>query len=122
MGVMEQENDMRQFATLGAKKYVYTDNAGKIHCTIAGVGKRAGAKQLEAAGGIKAFKTGFLFTGEAGGLEAVYNDTPEIKSVKVEGHTLPITANVCLRPSTYRLGVSQDFENLLRNRQYTIDF
>lgn len=122
MGVMEQENDMQQFSTLGAKKYVYTDNAGQIHCTIAGVAKKAGAQQLEAAGGIKAFKTGFLFTGEAGGLEAVYNDTPEIKSVKAEGHTLPITANVCLRPSTYRLGVSQDYENLLRNRQYTIDF
>lgn len=122
MGVMEQEKDMPQFATLGAKKYVYTDSSGDLHCTIAGVSKQSGAEQLTAAGGIKAFKTGFLFTGEAGGLEAVYNDAPEVNSIFIDGHYLPITANVCLRPSTYRLGVSQEYENLLKHRQYTIDF
>lgn len=122
MGVMEQENRMKEFASLGAKKYVYTDEAGRLHCTIAGVAKTEGAAQLAAAGGIRAFKTGFLFTGKAGGLEAVYNDKPPMNTYTIDGHVIPITSNVSLRPSTYCLGVSQEYENLLKNRQYFIDF
>ena len=130
MGVLEQEKDMLKFRTLGAKKYVYTtldknkktgELEERLHVTIAGVAKSAGAAELEAAGGITAFHTGFRFEA-AGGLEAIYNDAPEIGSIEVDGHRLEITANVCLRPSSYTLGVSADYDRLLRNRIYTIDF
>lgn len=117
MGVYEQEHDMEAFCTMGAKKYVYIDR-GRLVCTIAGVGKTAGAKELQAAGGIEAFKDGFTFY-EAGGLEALYNDKPEISEWEVEpGRKVPITANVVLRESTYTLGLTAEYLRLLRGVRY----
>ena len=117
MGVYEQEHDMEAFCTMGAKKYVYIDR-GKLVCTIAGVGKSAGAEELQAAGGIEAFKDGFTFY-EAGGLEALYNDKPDISEWEVEpGRKVPITANVVLRESTYTLGLTAEYLRLLRGVRY----
>lgn len=130
MGVFELEHDMVEFRTLGAKKYVYTvmeknrktgEMEKHLYCTIAGVGKRAGGAALEAAGGVDAFRPGFVFDGEAGGLEAIYNDRPEITTYEIDGHTISITANVSLRPSTYTVGLSADYDRLLRRLIYTID-
>lgn len=112
MGVFEKESDAINFKTLGAKKYAYTDLDGKLHITVAGVIKNEGAKEMEKKGGIKCFDPGFIFT-EGGGLEAVYNDDPEIKEYNIEGHTLKITSNVVLRPSTYTLGITNEYEALL---------
>ena len=119
MGVYEQEHDMSEFSTMGAKKYVYRDaKTGKLICTIAGVGKTAGAKELEAAGGISAFKDGFTFH-EAGGLEALYNDKPEIDRWEVEpGRYVGIISNVVLRESTYTLGLTAEYLRLLRGLVY----
>lgn len=122
MGVFEQEHDMSEFCTMGAKKYVYRDaKKGKLVCTIAGVGKTAGAEELEAAGGITAFHDGFTFY-KAGGLEALYNDKPDIESWEVEpGRRVPITANVVLRESTYTLGLTAEYLRLLRGVRYVND-
>lgn len=119
MGVFEQEHDMSEFCTMGAKKYVYRDaKKGNLVCTIAGVGKTAGAKELEAAGGVPAFKDGFTFV-EAGGLEALYNDKPDIDRWEVEpGRWVPITPNVVLRESTYTLGLTAEYLRLLRGVRY----
>lgn len=135
MGVFELEEDFRAFRTWGAKKYAYTtveDGKEVLHTTIAGVGKKAGAAELIKAGrlikdlpdnmseaekGLHAFKPGFVFV-EAGGLEAIYNDFPAVKTWEVDGHMLKITPNVTLRPSTYTLGLAGDYERLLKNRRY----
>lgn len=113
MGVYEQEDDYTDFATLGAKKYAYVHKpGGNVEITIAGVGKRTGAAELQAAGGLSAFKPGFVFYA-GGGLESVYNDHPDIGTIEREGHKLEITANVMLRPSTYKLGLTGEYERLL---------
>lgn len=119
MGVFEREWDSEaiNFKTLGAKKYAYTDLNGKLHITVAGVIKKEGAKEMEKDGGIKAFDLGYVFV-EGGGLEAVYNDDPEIKEYNIEGHTLKITSNVVLRPSTYTLGITNEYEALLADSNY----
>ena len=139
MGVFEIEDDMAAFRTWGAKKYVYTtiDKNGLevLHSTVAGVGKTAGARELQRAGiqmrqlgmvpwvlsdaaaGVEAFRLGFVFV-EAGGLEAVYNDRPELSEYEIDGHKVAITPNVNLRPSTYTLGLAGDYERLLRSRVY----
>lgn len=135
MGVFEPEEDFRVFRTWGAKKYAYTtvENGKEVlHTTIAGVGKKAGAAELIKAGktikglpddmsdaekGLHAFEPGFVFV-EAGGLEAIYNDFPGVKSWEVDGNILEITPNVTLRPSTYTLGLAGDYERLLKNRRY----
>ena len=113
MGVYEYEGCARKFVTLGAKKYCYEDDKGELHLTVAGVVKKAGAKELKEHGGIKAFKPDFIFN-TSGGVEAVYNDFPEITEYEVEGHKLPITSNLVLRPSTYTLGITNEYEYLLR--------
>lgn len=118
MGVYEKEHDMCEFRTMGAKKYVYREKPeDKLVCTIAGVSKNLGGKELEEHGGITAFHEGFTFK-KAGGLEAVYNDKPGISEYTAEGRTGEITSNVCLRPSTYTLGLTADYKRLLTESRY----
>ena len=112
MGVFEYEVEYAKFSTLGAKKYCCEDAEGNLQITIAGVGKKAGAAELRRAGGISKFKPGFIFR-EGGGLDAVYNDDPEIKEVTIDGHRLQISRNVCLVPGEYTLGLAGDYERLL---------
>lgn len=116
LGVYEFDGKYKEFCTLGAKKYVYTDASG-LHCTIAGVNKKLGAEELSEHGGIKAFKEGFVFR-KAGGLESIYNDFPEIKSYKVEGREISITKNVYLKPSSYTLGLTGEYKRLIDDLQF----
>lgn len=120
MGVFESEDNKetgyayRYFKTMGAKKYAYIEKEGEgVHCTIAGVNKKKGGKELDAHGGLKAFEEGFVFK-DAGGTMAVYNDNPEIKEVIIDGHRLPITSNVAILPSEYTLGITGEYERILK--------
>ena len=119
MGVFESEDDPEigycyyEFKTLGAKKYAFTKKPGSgTSVTIAGVNKRKGGKELDKHGGLSAFHEGFLFV-EAGGTQAVYNDAPGMDPVEIDGHLLPITSNVAILPSTYRLGITGEYERII---------
>ena len=112
MGVFEEEEDMIEFVTLGPKKYGYRTDDGTLHITIAGVGKKDGAAELESCGGLDMFKEGFVFRA-AGGLEAVYNDDINMEYTTEDGVIIPITRNVYLKPSTYTLGMSGDIMRML---------
>ena len=114
LGVMEHDADYSEFSTLGAKKYAYRYPDGKLGITIAGVNKTKGAAELERAGGLKAFKEGFVFK-EAGGTESIYNDNPEIKSLLREGREIPITANLFIKESEYTLGITAEYARILEN-------
>lgn len=114
LGVMEHDADYIEFATMGAKKYAYRYPDGKLGITIAGVNKTKGAQELEKAGGLKAFKEGFVFK-EAGGTESIYNDEPEIKSIIREGREIPITANLYIKESEYTLGITAEYARILEN-------
>lgn len=109
MGVFEDEGYRlpNRFKTLGAKKYVIEED-GKMHITIAGVDKKAGAVEL---GSIDNFVEGFTFK-DAGGTEAVYNDNIRIRT-KREGRVLDIRDNVVIRPSTYTLGLTAEYRQIL---------
>lgn len=120
MGVFETEDlkdtgfAYRYFKTLGAKKYAYVEREGEgVHCTIAGVNKKKGGKELDKYGGLSAFAEGFIFL-EAGGTQAVYNDTPPMDHVDIEGRTLPVTANVAILPSEYTLGITGEYERIIK--------
>lgn len=120
MGVFETEDlkdtgfAYRYFKTLGAKKYAYVEREGEgVHCTIAGVNKKKGGKELDKFGGLSTFAEGFIFR-EAGGTQAVYNDSPEMDHVDIEGHRLPITANVAILPSEYTLGITGEYERIIK--------
>lgn len=112
MGVYEKEKTAKRFVTWGAKKYAYEDDAG-LHLTCAGVGKISGARELMEAGGLEAFRPGFVFF-DGGGTESVYNDDPEFPSWEAEGRTIPITSNVVIRPSTYTLDITDEYRYLTK--------
>lgn len=112
LGVFEKEDTALQFITMGAKKYAYITSDGKLKITIAGVPKTKGAAELEAAGGLKVFKPGFIF--RAGKLESVYNDlTTPVPYHTEDGGDIMITRNLYLRPTTYELGYGSDYIKLL---------
>lgn len=110
MGVYEEEHTYDLFRTLGAKKYV-TQIGDELKTTIAGVVKWKGGSELQRAGGIEAFKEGFVFH-DAGGNELKYNDAP-YGIYEVEGHELFIGPNVVIKPSTYRLGLTGEYHELI---------
>ena len=120
MGVFETEDlkdtgyAYKYFKTLGAKKYAYVEREGEgVHCTIAGVNKKKGGKELDKHGGLSAFAEEFVFR-EAGGTQAVYNDTPPMDNVDIEGKSLPVTANVAILPSEYTLGITGEYERIIK--------
>ena len=122
MGVYEQEHDMSEFCTLGAKKYCYRETSlSPLTITVAGVSKKKGGKELEKHGGMKAFKQGFKFI-EAGGTESVYNDVPEVKEYTTDdGVRIKITSNLVIRDSTYTLGITEEYKRLLEFSQLVIE-
>ena len=120
MGVFETEDNpetgyaYRYFKTLGAKKYACVEKDGEgVHCTIAGVNKKKGGSELDKHGGLSAFAEGFVFT-EAGGTQAVYNDSPAIHKVVIDGKELAITSNVAILPSEYTLGITGEYERIIK--------
>ena len=128
MGVYEFEGTYKEFATLGAKKYVFIDQKDELHITIAGVNKKRGAAELARAGGIDAFllgtentigtgetvlnSKGFIFK-EGGGNELIYNMDKFYTTLTIDGHKLDITRNVVIKDSTYQLGVARDYKIIL---------
>lgn len=111
MGVFEDEGRYLRFVHSGAKRYAYELPDGSLHITVSGVDKKAGAKELEAAGGLEAFKDGFVF--QDCGLDPKYNDRTDM-DVEIDGHRLHIGPNVYLHPTTYSLGLGDDYGKLVK--------
>lgn len=111
MGVYEQEQNYTRFKTLGAKKYAYEDTNGDLHITIAGVVKSAGAEELAENGGLEAFKEGFCFV-KSGGTKVKYHSNINFLYDTGEG-IVRITDNAAVTPTTYRVGITADYQHLL---------
>lgn len=120
LGIYEHDGTYKKFITMGAKKYAYTDENDDLHITIAGVGKKRGAIEMAAQGGIQAFKEGFTFY-DAGGTKSVYNDIIEPFKVDIDGKSLNITSNCLIRSSTYTLGMTGDYKRILSNPAIWLD-
>ena len=120
MGIYEHENKIpiAKFKTLGAKKYVYEDEKG-LHVTISGVNKKLGAKELET---IDNFVPGFIFK-DAGGLTIYYNDAEQgIHQITVDGCTMTTASNIGMIDSTYEIGITSEYAELIGyNIYYDID-
>lgn len=113
MGVYEQEEGYKDFKTLGAKKYAFIhEGSDKVETTIAGVSKKLGGKELQANGGLPAFSEGFIFS-LAGGTESTYNDHTPIGKTRIRGHEVELGPNICIGPSTYRVGLTDDYRRIL---------
>lgn len=117
MGVYEHENKepIKEFKTLGAKKYAYVDHKG-LHCTVSGVSKKRGAQELKT---IDNFKIGFIFR-DAGGMELYYNDNVGIHQETVNGCTFTTASNVAMIDGTYTLGVTDTYAELISPNDHNI--
>lgn len=109
-GVYEFDGSYTGFISQGAKKYAYEDSRG-IHITVSGVGKKKGAAALTAAGGLDAFREGFIFH-HCGKTESVYNDKP-LGWVDYKGHKLFITRNVFIKEQDYTLSRSDEYSTII---------
>lgn len=114
MGIYEMDAEYDSFVTMGAKKYAY-QLGDKISLTVSGVNKKKGGKELKNNGGLEAFKAGFIFR-DAGGTESIYNDRIST-IINIDGHDLPITSNVYIKDSTYTLGMTAEYFNLIHKRK-----
>lgn len=120
MGVYEQEQTYARFKTLGAKKYVYEYADGEVHCTIAGVNKKLGGKELmnvsreTGKDPLQLFTDGFIFK-MAGGNEVIYNDFPNDEEIElyVNGEKEIITRNESIIDSEYTVGITDEYAALL---------
>lgn len=112
LGVWENETEEHlydEFKTLGAKKYVYSQG-DKIVSTIAGVSKKAGAEYFKEHG-VDGLKKDAVIT-ESGHLTAYYNDD-EIYQLTIDHTTFTTSSNVALVNNTYKIGVTEEYMDLL---------
>ena len=116
LGVYEHDDTYRRFVTLGAKKYAYEDESGKLHITIAGVSK-SGAAEM---GCLENFKDGFVFH-ESAGQEAIYNDDWLEEPLEIDGHMLPVSPNIYLSQGEYTLGLTLEYKRLFYLTQEEFD-
>ena len=114
LGVYDHDGQYYNFKTLGAKKYCYTDNTG-FHITVSGVQKKLGAQEMKT---IDNFKPGFIFR-EAGGKTLYYNDCKK-HYITVDGVTMLSASNIGMVDSTYKLGVTGEYAELIGLNVYDI--
>ena len=119
IGIAENETGNEpyvHFKTLGAKKYAYEELNEKkqpeLHITISGVVKGIGAKEL---GNIEKFAEGFTFV-DAGGVTLHYNPAP-IHTLNMKGEKILTASNVAMTDSTYTLGITEEYKELLKYLQ-----
>ena len=103
-----------KFITQGAKKYAYIDSEDKkIHITVSGVPK-SGAKALKK---LEDFRDDFVFDYKDTNKNILYyNDEMEEFELKdYHGKTVKVNDKYgcCLLPTTYTLGKSQEYTNLI---------
>lgn len=120
LGVMEKEEPYEEFKTLGAKKYIVRKH-GEYEITVAGMNKKKGieaVKKYAMESGkdvMEAFDIGVEYH-DVGRTVAYYHDKIEWKIIDVDGHKVEKISNIGIVESTYRLGVTNEyFEIILDN-------
>lgn len=110
-GMYEPDGVYSSFITQGAKKYAYTDEKG-LHVTVSGVGKKRGAEALQAAGGLEAFRDGFIFH-NCGKTRSIFNDG-NFGEYEIDGHKIFITRNVVIEEQDYTLSKTATYLELVQ--------
>lgn len=110
LGLLEKEGVYKKFKTLGAKKYCYEDQKGKIHITVSGVPKK-GATLLKS---VEDFKESLVFPASVTGkLMAIYSEEKDVCLTVTD--YLGNTSDICFSygvgfvPCSYTLSQSSLF-------------
>lgn len=119
MGVWELEHGtvdnigtgdiIKRFKTLGAKKYIYETENGKLKMTVSGVRKSA----VEQINSIEQFNDGLVFdVDHAKKLISHYVDDMETITWNKGNYDEYVSTSkhgICMQPTTYSLGISEDY-------------
>lgn len=112
MGIWDYDGYYYEFKTLGAKKYAYTVD-GILYITVSGMDKRKGARQLKK---LNNFKIGWS-SYNVGRTTAFYNHEP-IHYINVDGCRIKTASNIALVDSTYTIGITDQYYDLLYGDNY----
>ncbi len=111
IGVWTSEPDVKLFKTLGAKKYLLSENGETIQSTIAGVNKEIGQEYFTEHG-FDAF-TDQTIINVSGKLSAHYNnDLPHY--VTVNGIKILTASNVALISAPYTVKIKHDYIDFIK--------
>ena len=114
---MDNEGRYDQFKTLGAKKYVYTQD-GELHLTVSGLDKKKGARYLQSIGGVTAFNKGVVFT-DSGRTASYYNFTDQITTMTRDGYSWQTASNIAIVDETYTLGITDSMLSIILETHLT---
>lgn len=124
LGVFEDEGTYDEFKTFGAKKYCLLKN-NKFEITVAGMSKKLGTKAVQERaqenniGVLDAFELGQTYD-HVGRTVSFYHDDLEIKKINIEGEEIEVGANVGIIETTYTLGLTNEYYELLFEKNYGI--
>lgn len=117
LGVFENETDkglIREFCTMGAKKYCLRDHDNKLHMTVSGVRKKAVSALND---DIHNFKKGLVFGYKASNklLHYYTDEQPPIDYRDIDGNIYHSKQqhSIILQPTTYTLGITDEYEYIL---------
>ena len=115
LGHFEIDGIYNRFITLRSKCYAYEDDTG-LHATISGVNKKRGVLALD--GKLENFSNG-LFINYENAKKMIVNYNNEQGEIvftdyQHNQHRYVDNFGICLQPTTYSLGISEEYENLLR--------
>lgn len=135
LGVWDYDGDYQDFKTLGAKRYMYHDKSGALHCTISGVNPAAGAVYFDFAygGDLRKFSDDLVFPAEynrddeivsgTGKLCHTYDDS-ECSGILTDyqGRTAEYHEKsfVHLAPTEYSLSIASEFAYFLTGGEIEI--
>lgn len=115
IGIWEQEKTYESFVTQGAKRYAYQYDDKVIHCTVSGVPKNNAIALKD----LKDFKDGFVFPRnlKKDGVEiskklVQYVDNSDWCPV-IDGITIDNKNSIVMRPTTYEMGLLEDYKKLI---------
>lgn len=117
LGTWDNEGRYEQFKTLGAKKYVYTQE-GELHLTVSGLDKEKGANYLKSIGGVPAFKKGVVFH-DSGRTASYYNFTDKITTMSRDEYTWQNGSNIAIVDETYTLGITDSMLSIILETHLT---
>ena len=122
IGVWDFEGVYDEFKTLGAKRYIYTQD-GKLHTTIAGVGKSAGAEFLSRyKHPFEKFREGLEFpAGLSGKMTHTYIDYEQdgvLTDYLGNDYHYNEKSSTHLEDAAYKLTIDNDFKDLFERFMY----
>lgn len=111
IGYFEKDAEYKEFKTLGAKKYCYKKiGSEEVEITVSGLNKTTGPSRLKT---VDDFKPGILFNySQAGKKEAYYLHEQE-EVIFEDGWHEKSRFGICIKPTTYYLDITVDYEDII---------